>query len=89
MTFAAGLFIASFFINVAAPSLNIPRKSFKHREFHKLREENRELRRSVRELRRELEEMRKANEIRTNIEMSLPSFEPAPPPRAVHRKYER
>lgn len=92
VAFAAGLFIASFFVNIATPSLNFPRKSHKYREFHKLREENRELKRSNRELRREIEEMKRNTELRFNLDTDLPNFEPPPPPpppRVVLRKNER
>ena len=92
LTFAAGLFIASFFISIAKPSFNFPRKSVKHREIHRLRDENRELKRSNRELRRQMKEMRKNTELRFENDSDLPNFEPPPPPpppRVVHRKYER
>ncbi len=51
LTFTVGLFIASFFITVAAPSFQFNNRSRRHREYHRtmefenqrLREENRRL----------------------------------------------
>jgi hypothetical protein len=92
LTFAAGLFIASFFINISSPSFNFPRKSHKFREMQRLRDENRDLRRSNEELRRQLEEARRNAELKLTIDSDFPNFEPPPPPpapRVVLPKYER
>ena len=88
LTFAAGLFIASFFVSIATPSLNFPRRSQKFREIHRLRDENQQLKRSNMELRKQVEDMR--NSSMTVIgDANFPAFEldvpqPPPPPRAPH-----
>jgi hypothetical protein len=84
LTFAAGLFIASFFINIASPSFNFPRRSHKYREMHRLRDENRELRRANEELQRQLNEAR--NEVKfTDSDFSHFPPPPPPPPRKQSR----
>lgn len=91
LTFAAGLFIASFFVTVASPSFSFPRKSHKFREIQRLREENRDLKKTNCELRKQLEEMRRASET-TDLNRldEISVFEadappPPPPPRKPHR----
>ena len=75
LTFAAGLFIASFFINIATPSFNFPRKGNKCRESRQLRNELERVRRENTELRRQLDEAG------MNAEWSnVPGFEPSAPP---------
>lgn len=93
LAFAVGLFIASFFINIASPSsFSFPRKSHKFREMQRLRHENRELKRANEELRRQLEETRRNSELKLTIDSDFPKFEPPPPPpppRVVHPKFDR
>lgn len=79
LTFAAGLFIASFFINITTPSFSFPRKSYKYREMHRLRQENHELRRSNNELRRQLDDARRSAQIFT-LDGEIPMAPPPPPP---------
>ena len=94
LTFAAGLFIASFFISIATPSFNIPRRSHKYREVQRLRYENQELKRSNWELRKELNEARRAAEARNAVNNEFHSLEldvppPPPPPRVRHPRFDR
>lgn len=92
LTFAAGLFIASFFINIASPRFNFPRKSHKFREIQRLRDENRDLKKANCELRKQLEEARRNSELKFTLDSDLPHFEPPPPPpppMVVRPKFDR
>lgn len=89
LTFAAGLFIASFFINIASPSFNFPRRSHKFREIHRLRDENRELRRMNDELRRQVEEARRESETRFAFEELPLEPPPPPPPPRRHPRFDK
>jgi hypothetical protein len=92
LTFVIGLFIASFFINIATPSFSFPRRSYKFHEMQRLRDENRELRRANDELRRQMEEARRNAELGSTIDSDFSNFGPPPPPpplRPVHPKLER
>ena len=91
LTFAAGLFIASFFVTIASPNFNFRRGSHKHREMQRLRSENEELKRNACELRKQNEQLRKSA-LESEIEPTLdfPAFEsdappPPPPPRKAPR----
>ena len=97
LTFAAGLFIASFFVTIATPKFNgFRRGSSKHREIQRLRTENEELKRNACELRKQNEELRK-NELETAVpavdefifEADAPP--PPPPPRKAprHPRFDR
>jgi hypothetical protein len=85
LTFAAGLFIASFFISIATPSFNFPRRANKCRETRQLRTELERVRRDNTELRRQLDEAgMNAEWTRTpDFEPSAPP--PPPPPTRKHR----
>lgn len=87
LTFAAGLFIASFFINIASPSFNFPRKSHKFREMQRLRQDNDRLQRENAELRRQLEE----TGVKTGwaITSGPQTFDPPTPPPAPRVQYPR
>jgi hypothetical protein len=89
LTFAAGLFIASFFVSIASPSFSFPRRSHKHREVHRLRMENQDLRRSNSELRRQLEEARRNSDLRFSVDSDFPNFDPPPPPAPRAPRFER
>lgn len=88
LTFAAGLFIASFFINISAPSFNFKRSSKKCRESRQLRYENERIKRENADLRRQLEQ---AAGMKTDwtINAGPGHFEadvpPPPPPPAPRR----
>jgi hypothetical protein len=76
LTFALGLFIASFFVSVAAPNLNIRSRGFKNRDYHRLRYENERLRERV----RRLESERLNNDFDLDINVPPPPPMPPPPP---------
>jgi hypothetical protein len=59
LTFAAGLFIASFFVTIATPNFNFRRGSNKYREVHRLRIENQEQQRTIFELRKQNDQLRR------------------------------
>lgn len=92
LTFAAGLFVASFFVTVAAPEFNFrsKRAAYRFGENQRLRIENRELRDTVDRQRREIEQLRRQTmtswghpdilEAVPPVELDVPS--PPPPPRA-------
>lgn len=95
LTFAAGLFIASFFVTIVTPNFSLRgRGSHKHREIQRLRIENKELRKDVLRMRQELEEARK-----NSLDVAFPVDELSPfdpdvpmPPRSISPrapKYER
>lgn len=81
LTFAAGLFIASFFVTIASPSFNFRRGSNKYREVQRLRTENVELKRSNCELRKQNDELRRnTSETITQTVEDFPFEVDAPPP---------
>lgn len=80
LAFAAGLFIASFFISISTPSFNFPRRSQKFREVQRLRDENRELRRANGELRKQLDDARRSAELTFPMDSDVMPIELAPPP---------
>lgn len=82
LTFALGLFIASFFVSVAAPSFNFKNRGWKHREYHRLRYENERLRERV----RRLENERLNNDFELDINVPPPPMAPAPPAFSVPRR---
>ena len=62
ITFIAGLFLASFFVSVAVPDLNMrsERRSHRCRDREQLRIENSELREKMRAMRNQNEELRRS-----------------------------
>lgn len=89
LTFAAGLFIASFFVSIASPSFNFPRRSHKYREMHRLRMENQDLRKSNSELRRQLEDARRNTEVTPSADFDFYVPPPPPPPAPRASRFER
>src|SRR5688500_6567882 len=89
LTFAAGLFIASFFVSIASPSFNFRRRSHKYREMHRLRMENQDLRRSTSALRRQLEEARRNAETTPTADFDFYVPPPPPPPAPRASRFER
>lgn len=88
LTFAVGLFIASFFVTIALPSSNFPRRG-KGREVRQLRFELEQVKRENEDLRRQLEESRSTTDW-APVALPPPVFEadappPPPPPRRPHR----
>lgn len=95
LTFAAGLFITSLFIPVAAPNFNWRHhrgSSFKYREYKRLKMENRELRNEKHRLQRDLEEARRSAAVH-HLELGVPPVPTAeldaPPPPPAPRKVLR
>jgi len=92
--FAAGLFIASFFVSIASPSFSFSRKANKCREMRQLRSELDRVTRENSELRRQVEGLQ--NSKMTVVgDTDFSSFEldappPPPPPRAPrHPRFDR
>ena len=78
LTFALGLFVASFFVSIALPNVRVNRGWKKHREYHrKIEFENQRLREENFRLKREAME-RKA-QLDINIE-DINDLVPPPPP---------
>ena len=78
ITFAAGLFIASFFITIGAPNFGSSRRQSKFREMRQVRMEVEELRRERCRLREEIENLRQE---RTTIQSGdIDVFTVPPPP---------
>ena len=91
LTFAAGLFIASFFVSVAAPTFGFrgDRNYYRFGEIQRLRIENRELRETNCRQRRQMEELRRQalSADQSDIYSAVPPVDlnappPPPPPRA-------
>jgi uncharacterized membrane protein YgaE (UPF0421/DUF939 family) len=80
ITFALGLFVASFFVSVAFPSLRINRGWKSHREYHrKLEFENRQLKAENCRLRKEAAERRAQWNFEAEA-VTLNELVPPPPP---------
>ena len=72
LALALGLFVASFFVSVAAPSFNFKNRGWKNREYHRLKHENRRLRERNAQLERERLDTFK-------LELNVPPPPPLPP----------
>ena len=83
VTFILGLFVASFFVAITAPKFQFKR-GMKHREYHRLKYENRCLKEKNRQLERELEAQRFQSEAEIlNLEVPPPPMPPMPPPAPI------
>src|SRR5688572_679824 len=84
MTFAIGLFVASFFVSIAMPNLRFNRNWKKHREYHRQMEfENQRLKTENCRLRKEAMERRAERQVRRNIDagaVGINELVPPPPP---------
>ena len=91
LTFAVGLFVASFFVTIAAPSFNSKRSYRKYRKHHQLRMENRRLKRTNCQMRKQLAERENQLRIRESFETEFQNdFDvPPPPPLPVRPHYGR
>jgi len=84
LTFAVGLFIASFFINIGLPSLPESRRQVRMRENQRLRFENDELRRDNVRLQAENEMLRSRHDVTVHTNDAFGDVDvfavPPPPP---------
>ena len=81
LTFALGLFVASFFVSIALPNVRTNRGWRKHKEYHrKIEFENQRLREENLRLKRESMERRAQQDL--NIEEDINELVPPPPPLA-------
>ena len=84
LTFAVGLFVASFFVTLAFPSMSNWRENRRGRHCRDKQVEVEELREKVRSLRKENEELRRnATDVDAILEDAVPpvEFEHHPPPK--------
>ena len=97
LTFAAGLFIASFFVSIAAPSFSNWRESrrSRHRDRHDLRMQVNELNEEIRELKKQNEMLkRQSSADAVYWENAVPPVvveaphPPPPPKRPKHPRHE-
>jgi len=74
-----GLFVASFFVSLSAPSVRVERswKKSKHRDYHRLKRQNRCLKRENRRLKRE---RRKIERLEGEFDSVMELVPPPPPP---------
>ncbi|HXG83375.1 MAG TPA: hypothetical protein VNI84_05040 [Pyrinomonadaceae bacterium] len=91
LTFAVGLFIASFFVTVAAPSFQFNNRARRHREYHRTMEfENQRLREENFRLRRELSDKEDSSNLSSygyGLEVPPPPMPPMPPPVPVRNNH--
>ena len=95
LTFAAGLFLASFFVSIGLPGERWrgERRVHKMRQMQQLRSENEELREKCRQLRSENEELRRTATLNFDgdLELSVPpptlDHHPPHPPKRDPKKY--
>ena len=86
LTFAVGLFIASFFVTVAAPNFQFRRGFSKHREYHRrIESENRQLREENNRLKTRLAEMEKRDWV-LDPDVNVPPPPPTMPMKSVPSK---
>lgn len=80
LTFAVGLFIASFFVTVSAPRFQFKRGFNKHREYdRRIQFENQQLREENSRLKRELEEQKIKNKSKYTFEWKDNDLDVPPP----------
>ncbi len=78
-----GLFVASFFVSLSAPSVRVERswKKSKHRDYHRLKRQNKCLKRENRRLKRERSIQRRKLDVERQFD-SVMELVPPPPPMA-------
>ena len=81
LALALGLFVASFFVSVAAPSFNFKNRSWKNSEYHRMKHENRRLRERNAQLERE-----RLDTFKLELNVPPPPLPPAPPAFSVPRR---
>ncbi len=87
LTFAIGLFVASFFVSIAAPSFKIPNRGWKrHQQYHqRIESENQRLREKNLRLERELAEKERQEEIVFSPHANFDAPPPPPMPPAPYK----
>lgn len=85
LTFAVGLFIASFFVTIAAPSFRFPMRGERRRHIERdrmMQFENKKLSEENLRLKQQLEDTSKANvkNLKYNYELDVPPVPLMPPP---------
>ena len=87
LTFAVGLFIASFFVTVAAPSFKFNKGSRRHREYHRTMEiENQRLREQNFRLQKELSDKDEMLKLSTdNLNVTPPQVPSLAPVKVIRR----
>lgn len=89
LTFAVGLFIASFFVSIAAPNFQFNRGFRRHQQYHRQMEfENQNLREENLRLKRQIAEKQDADFSNLDLNLNVPPPPPAPPspPVAPYRR---
>jgi hypothetical protein len=81
LTFAVGLFIASLFVSVAAPSFSFNKRGWgKHREHHRqINRENRELRLENSRLEQRIRELEQQKDLKPTFESNVMDLDVPPP----------
>ena len=83
LTFTLGLFVASFFVSIAAPSFQFKNRGWKrHQEYKRMKCENERLRERLQRLERE----RMNDDFEMNLNVPPPPLPPAPPALSVPRR---
>ncbi len=80
LTFASGLFIASFFVSVGMPAFGTRHRENRRNEARELQIEVQQLRKEKCNLRREMHEMRMSVGNGVGVMDDLSEFEPVPAP---------
>lgn len=78
LTFTLGLFVASFFVSVAAPSFQFKNRGWKNREYKRMKCENERLRERLQRLERE--RLNAETDFEMNLNVPPPPMPPPPPP---------
>ncbi len=89
LTFAVGLFVASFFVSIAVPNFKIPNRGWRrHQQYHqRIESENQRLREKNLRLERELaEKERQEIVLSSDANFDVPPPPPVPPMPPVHYK---
>jgi hypothetical protein len=90
LTFAVGLFIASFFVSIVAPSFRFNNRFRRHQEYHRMMEfENQRLRERNSQLEKQLADSETESSVMSLYSAVPPPPMPPMPPPAPVRTYRR
>ncbi len=81
LTFALGLFIASFFVTVTAPSFQFKGRNYKKHEYYRMKQENNRLRERNAQLERE--RFSRNADLSISLNVPPPPMPPLPPPAPI------